>query len=88
MLLFGIASLVVTPAALAVSRHFEHEADRFGSEITVGNQRPDGVRGSVQDPLVQSESLPTPSHRPVVSGDSQALLRRSPHVRAIRSVCA
>jgi len=35
--LFGIASLVVTPVALAVSRHFEHEADRFGLEITRDN---------------------------------------------------
>jgi Zn-dependent protease with chaperone function len=35
--LFGIATLVVTPVALAVSRHFEHEADRFGLEITRDN---------------------------------------------------
>jgi Zn-dependent protease with chaperone function len=35
--LFGIASLVVTPVALAASRHFEHEADRFGLEITRDN---------------------------------------------------
>ena len=37
IILFGVASLVVTPLALAVSRHFEHEADRFGLEITRDN---------------------------------------------------
>jgi Zn-dependent protease with chaperone function len=35
--LFSLASLVVTPIALAVQRHFEHEADRFGLEITHDN---------------------------------------------------
>jgi Zn-dependent protease with chaperone function len=35
--LFGIATLIVTPVPLAVSRHFEHEADRFGLEITRDN---------------------------------------------------
>jgi Zn-dependent protease with chaperone function len=37
IVLFGIASLVITPVALAVQRHFEHEADRFGLEITQDN---------------------------------------------------
>lgn len=37
IVLFSIASFVVTPAALAVQRHFEHEADRFGLEITRDN---------------------------------------------------
>jgi Zn-dependent protease with chaperone function len=37
LVLFSVASLVVTPIALAVSRHFEHEADRFGLEITHDN---------------------------------------------------
>jgi STE24 endopeptidase len=37
LVLFSIASLVVTPIALAVQRHFEHEADRFGLEITRDN---------------------------------------------------
>jgi Zn-dependent protease with chaperone function len=37
LILFSLASLVVTPIALAVSRHFEHEADRFGLEITHDN---------------------------------------------------
>jgi Zn-dependent protease with chaperone function len=33
-LLFSAVSLVLSPALLAVSRHNEHEADRFGLEIT------------------------------------------------------
>jgi len=37
LVLFSLASLVVTPIALAVQRHFEHEADRFGLEITQDN---------------------------------------------------
>ncbi len=37
IVLFSLASLVVTPVALAVQRHFEHEADRFGLEITQDN---------------------------------------------------
>ncbi|MDB6018370.1 MAG: Zn-dependent protease with chaperone function [Pedosphaera sp.] len=34
MLLLGIISLVLTPVGFAYSRHLEHEADRFGLEIT------------------------------------------------------
>ena len=37
IVLFSVAALVVTPIALAVQRHFEHEADRFGLEITHDN---------------------------------------------------
>ena len=37
ILLFSVYSLIVTPAALAFSRHLEHEADRFGLEITHDN---------------------------------------------------
>jgi STE24 endopeptidase len=37
LVLFSLASLVVTPIALAAQRHFEHEADRFGLEITRDN---------------------------------------------------
>jgi Zn-dependent protease with chaperone function len=37
IVLFSLASLVVTPVALAMQRHFEHEADRFGLEITRDN---------------------------------------------------
>ena len=36
-LLFGAVSFVATPAILAYSRHTEHEADRFGLEITRDN---------------------------------------------------
>ena len=35
--LFSVGSLVITPAALAVQRHFEHQADIFGLEITRDN---------------------------------------------------
>lgn len=38
LILFGAGSLVVTPISLAVQRHFEHEADRFGLEITRDNR--------------------------------------------------
>jgi Zn-dependent protease with chaperone function len=37
LVLFGAFSFLVTPVALAVQRHFEHEADRFALEITHGN---------------------------------------------------
>jgi Zn-dependent protease with chaperone function len=37
ILLFSLVSLVVTPAILAFGRHVEHEADRFGLEITRDN---------------------------------------------------
>lgn len=38
VLLFGLATFVLTPALLAMSRHNEHEADRFGLEITRNNR--------------------------------------------------
>jgi len=37
IVLFSLGSLAVTPAALAIQRYFEHEADRFGLEITRDN---------------------------------------------------
>jgi STE24 endopeptidase len=37
LLLFGVYGLVVTRAATGLSRHLEHEADRFGLEITRNN---------------------------------------------------
>jgi len=37
LLLFGVYGLVVTPAAMSFTRHAEHEADRFGLEITRNN---------------------------------------------------
>jgi Zn-dependent protease with chaperone function len=36
-LLLSVVAFLLTPAALAVSRHFEHEADRFGLELTHDN---------------------------------------------------
>ncbi|MGH9769690.1 MAG: M48 family metallopeptidase [Blastocatellia bacterium] len=38
ILLFSAYFLIVAPAALAFSRHNEHEADRFGLEITRNNR--------------------------------------------------
>jgi STE24 endopeptidase len=37
-LLFSVVSLALSPVLLAVSRHNEHEADRFGLEITHDNR--------------------------------------------------
>ncbi|HUP64941.1 MAG TPA: M48 family metallopeptidase [Thermoanaerobaculia bacterium] len=37
-LLFGIATFVLTPAVLMLTRHNEHESDRFGLEITRNNR--------------------------------------------------
>jgi Zn-dependent protease with chaperone function len=34
LLLTSVFSLIVTPLSLAITRHLEHEADRFGLEIT------------------------------------------------------
>ena len=36
-LLFSLASFALSPVALAIDRHVEHEADRFGLEITRDN---------------------------------------------------
>ena len=38
VLLFGLATFILTPALLMVSRHNEHESDRFGLEITRSNR--------------------------------------------------
>jgi Zn-dependent protease with chaperone function len=38
LLLFNLTLLVVTPAVLAITRHNEHESDRFGLEITRDNR--------------------------------------------------
>jgi STE24 endopeptidase len=38
MLLFSLAFFAVSPLALGITRHFEHEADRFGLEITRANR--------------------------------------------------
>jgi STE24 endopeptidase len=38
VLLFGLATFILTPALLMVTRHNEHESDRFGLEITRNNR--------------------------------------------------
>lgn len=38
LLLLQLGSFAIMPAALAVSRHMEHEADRFGLELTQDNR--------------------------------------------------
>jgi len=37
-LLFGLVTFALSPALLAFTRHTEHEADRFGLEITRDNR--------------------------------------------------
>ena len=37
-LLFSLATFLLTPAILAMTRHNEHESDRFGLEITRNNR--------------------------------------------------
>jgi len=39
LLLFNLAFFVVSPVFLGITRHFEHEADRFGLEITRANRQ-------------------------------------------------
>jgi Zn-dependent protease with chaperone function len=58
--LFGIASLIVTPVALAVSRHFEHEADRFALEITRDNHA-----AATAFVTLQQENLGVPRPGPI-----------------------
>ena len=60
LILFGVASLVVTPVALAVSRHFEHEADRFGLEITRDNNA-----AATAFVTLQQENLGVPRPGPI-----------------------
>jgi len=55
ILLFQIFSFIMTPAALAFSRHQEHEADRFGLEITHNNHA-----AAVAFVKLQSENLGNP----------------------------
>jgi len=38
LLLLQLGSFAILPAALAFSRHMEHEADRFGLELTQSNR--------------------------------------------------
>ena len=60
LILFGVASLVVTPLALAASRHFEHEADRFGLEITRDNHA-----AATAFVVLQQENLGVPRPGPI-----------------------
>ena len=55
LLLVGAVSLVTDPLTLAVSRHFEHEADRFALEITRTNHA--GARAFA---ILQQENLAVP----------------------------
>ena len=55
LVLFSAASLVINPAALAISRHFEHEADRFAVEITR-----DSRAGASAFAIMQQENLAVP----------------------------
>jgi Zn-dependent protease with chaperone function len=55
ILLFNVGTLIVLPVALAASRHFEHEADRFGLEITQDNHS--AATGFV---VLQQENLGVP----------------------------
>jgi Zn-dependent protease with chaperone function len=55
ILLFGAYFLIVTPIALAFSRHNEHEADRFGLEITRNNRA-----GALAFVKLQQENLGVP----------------------------
>jgi len=55
ILLFSLVSLLLTPAVLAFGRHVEHEADRFGLEITHDNH--DCATAFVK---LQSENLSNP----------------------------
>ena len=58
MLLLTMFSLVITPAALAFSRHHEHEADRFGLELTHDNRAAATAFVALQQ---QNLAVPRPS---------------------------
>lgn len=58
MLLLTLFSLVITPAALAFSRHHEHEADRFGLELTHDNRAAATAFVALQQ---QNLAVPRPS---------------------------
>ena len=55
ILLVGTISLVTNPMTLAVSRHYEHEADRFALEITRDNHA-----GASAFAIMQQENLAVP----------------------------
>ena len=55
LLLVGAVSLLTDPLTLAVSRHFEHEADRFALEITRSNRA-----AATAFVILQQENLAVP----------------------------
>lgn len=57
ILLVQLASLAMAPPALAISRYMEHEADRFGLELTQDNHA--AAMGFVE---LQQENLGVPRH--------------------------
>ncbi|MBV9108409.1 MAG: M48 family metallopeptidase [Gemmatimonadetes bacterium] len=57
VVIISVVSLVITPIPLAVSRHDEHEADRFGLELTRDNHAAATAFARLQD-----ENLATPYH--------------------------
>jgi STE24 endopeptidase len=56
-LIVSVVSFVITPIPLAVSRHLEHEADRFGLELTRDNHA-----AATAFVKLQEENLATPYH--------------------------
>jgi STE24 endopeptidase len=55
LMLIGVSRMVLDPAAMAYSRHQEHEADRFALELTHANHS-----GSMAFVKMQSENLGNP----------------------------
>ena len=55
LLVIGVLSIVLSPVALAYSRYAEHEADRFGLEITHSNHA-----GATAFVKLQTENLSNP----------------------------
>jgi Zn-dependent protease with chaperone function len=57
MVIVSVASLVVAPLQLALTRHLEHEADRFGLELTRDNHA-----AATAFVKLQGENLSVPYH--------------------------
>lgn len=60
LLLLGVFATVLTPPALAFSRHLEHEADRFALELTQDNHA-----GALAFVELQTENLGNPRPGPL-----------------------
>jgi Zn-dependent protease with chaperone function len=60
MLLLSLFSLAITPAALALSRYHEREADRFGLELTRDNHH-----AATAFVALQTENLAVPRPGPL-----------------------